>query len=291
MFFSSTKKTIQIRHALPIFTSLLNIIFSYDPVGYGLPYNYLMFTDSREQLVEVSCQILCVLLETNIQLNRDQTDFQLDEKVFNTNEDDPNLSSPSSSSSNNTNLFISYISRIHRDEDFNFMLKGFCRLLNNPMIQTFLPGSCKKISFYQELLILFWKFCDLNKKFMYFVLKSSEILEILVPVLYFLVDARADTSKIGLIHIGVFILLLLSGERNFGVRLNKPYVSRVPMDIPVFSGTHADLLIIAFHKLITSTNQRLQPLYDCLLTIIVNISPYIKSLCMVSSTKLIHLLE
>ena len=45
-------------------------------------------------------------------------------------------------------------------------------------------------------------------------------------------------------HIGVFILLLLSGERNFGVRLNKPYNVRVPMDIPVFTGTHADLLII-----------------------------------------------
>ena len=45
-------------------------------------------------------------------------------------------------------------------------------------------------------------------------------------------------------HIGVFILLLLSGERNFGVRLNKPYVTRVPMDISVFTGTHADLLII-----------------------------------------------
>ena len=45
-------------------------------------------------------------------------------------------------------------------------------------------------------------------------------------------------------HIGVFILLLLSGERNFGVRLNKPYSVRVPMDIPVFTGTHADFLII-----------------------------------------------
>jgi len=51
-------------------------------------------------------------------------------------------------------------------------------------------------------------------------------------------------AKTGLMHIGVFILLLLSGERNFGVRLNKPYVTRVPMDIPVFTGTHADLLII-----------------------------------------------
>ena len=45
-------------------------------------------------------------------------------------------------------------------------------------------------------------------------------------------------------HIGVFILLLLSGERNFGVRLNKPYSVRVPMDIPVFTGTHADFLIV-----------------------------------------------
>ena len=42
----------------------------------------------------------------------------------------------------------------------------------------------------------------------------------------------------------MFILLLLSGERNFGVRLNKPYTVRVPMDIPVFTGTHADFLII-----------------------------------------------
>lgn len=51
-------------------------------------------------------------------------------------------------------------------------------------------------------------------------------------------------ARVGLMHIGVFILLLLSGERNFGVRLNKPYALRVPMDIPVFTGTHADLLVV-----------------------------------------------
>ena len=49
-------------------------------------------------------------------------------------------------------------------------------------------------------------------------------------------------------HIDVFILLLLSGERNFGVRLNKPYSVRVPMDIPVFTGTHADLLIVVSRR-------------------------------------------
>lgn len=92
-------------------------------------------------------------------------------------------------------------------------------------------------------------------------------------------------------HIGVFILLLLSGERNFGVRLNKPYTATFPMDIPVFSGTHADLLITVFHKIIATGHQRLQPLFDCLLTILVNVSPYLKTLSMVAAIKLLHLLE
>lgn len=36
------------------------------------------------------------------------------------------------------------------------------------------------------------------------------------------------------------------------------------------TGTHADLLITVFHKIITTGHQRLQPLFDCLLTILVN---------------------
>ncbi|CAF1370839.1 unnamed protein product [Adineta steineri] len=265
------------RQTLPLFTSLINIVFSYDPVGY-LPYNYLLFTDTREPLVEVAAQLLCITLDhSSASILADQAPLSPTNQL--------------SSGDDCPNLFVNYLSRIHRDDDFSILLKGFCRLLNNPLIQTYLPGSCKKIGFYQELLILFWKFCDRNKKFLYYVLKSTEVLDVLVPILYYLNDARSDTSKTGLMHIGVFILLLLSGERNFGVRLNKPYITRVPMDIPVFTGTHADLLIIVFHKIIVSAHQRLQPLYDCLLTIIVNISPYLKTLSMVTSNKLIHLLE
>ena len=53
------------------------------------------------------------------------------------------------------------------------------------------------------------------------------------------------SDMIGMLHVGVFILLVLSGERNFSVRLNKPYSSKVPMDIPRLSkGTHADLLFL-----------------------------------------------
>uniref|UniRef100_A0A8C9ZTE2 HID1 domain containing n=1 Tax=Sander lucioperca TaxID=283035 RepID=A0A8C9ZTE2_SANLU len=260
-FFCSTEN----RHALPLFTSLLNVVCAYDPVGYGIPYNHLLFSDYREQLVEQALQILIVTLEHE--------------------------AGSAASPVGPDNLFVNYLSRIHREEDLSFILKGLSRLMNNPLVQTYLPHSNKKIQFHQELLILFWKFCDFNKKFLFFVLKSSDVLDMLVPILFSLNEARADQSRVGLMHIGVFILLLLSGERNFGVRLNKPYTLRVPMDIPVFTGTHADLLIVIFHKIMTSGHQRLQPLFDCLLTIIVNISPYLKSLSMVAANKLLHLLE
>uniref|UniRef100_A0A8D9EJA8 Protein HID1 n=1 Tax=Cacopsylla melanoneura TaxID=428564 RepID=A0A8D9EJA8_9HEMI len=253
------------RHALSLFTSLLNTLCAYDPVGLGLPYNHLIFSDTLEPLVDACLQILIVTLDHDT-VHTEEIGTQ-------------------------DNLFINYLSRIHRDEDFQFVLAGFSRLLNNPLMQTYLPNSTKKIEFHQELLVLFWKMCDYNKKFLYYVLKSSDVLDILVPILYHLNDSRADQSRVGLMHIGVFILLLLSGERNFGVRLNKPYSASIPMDIPVFTGTHADLLMIVFHKVITSGHNRLQPLFDCLFTILVNVSPYLKTLSMVASTKLLHLLE
>ncbi|XP_071389897.1 protein HID1 isoform X2 [Centroberyx affinis] len=271
-FFCSSEN----RHALPLFTSLLNVVCAYDPVGYGIPYNHLLFSDYREQLVEQAVQILIVTLEHEGGLaHRSASPSSMEEQE----------------STGPDNLFVNYLSRIHREEDYDFVLKGLARLLTNPLTQTYLPNSTKKIQFHQELLVLFWKLCDFNKKFLFFVLKSSDVLDILVPILFYLNDARADQSRVGLMHIGVFILLLLSGERNFGVRLNKPYSIHVPMDIPVFTGTHADLLIVVFHKIITSGHQRLQPLFDCLLTIVVNVSPYLKSLSMVAANKLLHLLE
>ncbi|KAK5884941.1 hypothetical protein CesoFtcFv8_018705 [Champsocephalus esox] len=271
-FFCSTEN----RHALPLFTSLLNVVCAYDPVGYGIPYNHLLFSDYREQLVEQAVQILIVTLEHDGGVpHRPPSPSSIEEQE----------------TAGPENLFVNYLSRVHREEDFDFVLKGLARLLTNPLTQTYLPNSTKKIQFHQELLVLFWKLCDFNKKFLFFVLKSSDVLDILVPILFYLNDARADQSRVGLMHIGVFILLLLSGERNFGVRLNKPYSVHVPMDIPVFTGTHADLLIVVFHKIITTGHQRLQPLFDCLLTIVVNVSPYLKSLSMVAANKLLHLLE
>lgn len=126
------------RHVLPLFTSLLNTICSYDPVGYGLPYNYLLVGDSREPLVQAAIQALIVCLDREAQLPGDESGYV-------------------------DNFFINYLSRIHREDDFEFILRGLTRLLNNPLQSSYLPNSVKKVTFHQELLIFLWKCCEYNQ--------------------------------------------------------------------------------------------------------------------------------
>ena len=45
------------------------------------------------------------------------------------------------------------------------------------------------------------------------------------------------------------MLLVLSAERSFAVRLNEAYVpKKVPLDIAAFSGNHADAFALALYK-------------------------------------------
>jgi hypothetical protein len=109
-----------------------------------------------------------------------------------------------------------------------------------------------------------------------------------------------------LIHLCTFILLLLSGERDFGVALNRPFPTRPSLDLSTFNGSYADFLLLVSHFFLSFTilmfgqifqrvfvdgHDKLEPLYECLLTIITNISPYIKSLAMVTCITLMKLVD
>jgi len=104
------------RQTLPLFTSLINIVFSYNPVGY-LPYNYLLFTDTREPLVEVAAQLLCITLDNS---SFSSTDASSSSSSL------ANKTLPSLPGDDCPNLFINYLSRIHRD-DVSFLSFFFCR--------------------------------------------------------------------------------------------------------------------------------------------------------------------
>lgn len=132
------------KHVLPLFTSLLNVVCSYDPVGYGLPYNYLLVGDSREPLVQAALHVLVVCLDKDSQPTNDDTGYV-------------------------QNFFVNYLSRIHRENDFEFVLRGISRLLNNPLQSSYLPNSTKKVAFHQELLVLLWKCCEYNQVCLFFL--------------------------------------------------------------------------------------------------------------------------
>jgi len=112
-------------------------------------------------------------------------------------------------------------------------------------------------------------------------------------------EYRSFEAMSGLLHLCTFILLHLSGNREFGVALNKSILYKLPVTdtLPLMTsegnpfGTHVDLCIITFHKMIVDGMRSLQSLYNCMLTILSNISPYIKTLSLISSLKLINLYE
>ena len=58
-----------------------------------------------------------------------------------------------------------------------------------------------------------WLYCN----------RHCDVTELLVPLCYFLIEGRKDPARLGMLYLCTFTLLKLSGERNFGVALNKPY--------------------------------------------------------------------
>lgn len=83
----------------------------------------------------------------------------------------------------------------------------------------------------------------------------------------------------------------MSGHREFGVQLNKPFALKLPTDLPSFSGNYADLLIVAAHKLVVDGLEKGDTLIDTLLTVLCNVSPYIGSISMIAAMRLLGLFE
>ena len=195
-------------------------------------------------------------------------------------------------SAQHSNIFQVYFTRMHRDSDFSFMLEGLVRLLSNPVQSnnTYLPGSRKRIRFSSELVLFVWRLVDLNKRFMSFLLQDSRLMDLVMPILACAIEAGEDDSQVGLVHVVAFLLLILSGERNFGVRLNRPFTKHFP-GFPRAEASNADVLIFAIHKLIVHGKKVLFQLYECLLTIIANAAPFVKSMSSSSAQKLISLLR
>jgi Dyggve-Melchior-Clausen syndrome protein len=262
-------------NAMCLFYSLLNTVLSYDPRSAG-------FSEGNHlKLVEISAQVLCVLLDCGLPGTPDPVidkaghpcvEYQVAAK-------------------GGFNIFRTLLARVDTAKDLTFIFDSFARLLRSvyEADNAYIRGST--LGCYQELLVLFWKFLEENPLFMAHSLTKCDINEIIVSICFLMYRSRRDPAQIGLVHICTFVLLKLSGERSFGVSLNRAFKKKLPIDLPLFHGCHTDLLTITLHKLVVNGAYKLVPLYSCFLTIISNISPYWKSMSLVAAVKLVNLFE
>ena len=125
------------RVVLSLLCSLLNTTLKYNPASWRVPYDHIVFSDPRKALVTYSLQLLLVLL----------------------------LYPVPESAGDVKNSYRHWLGRLHRTQDFQFIIDGMSRILNQPMQAhtSYLPGSQKALRWAPEMIMLFWETLQVNK--------------------------------------------------------------------------------------------------------------------------------
>ncbi|KAI9863644.1 MAG: hypothetical protein M1813_003667 [Trichoglossum hirsutum] len=255
---------------LSVLCSLLNTTLKYNPASWRVPYDHVVFKDPKQILVSYSLQLLLILI------------------LYPVPEPSPSHLPPK-------NYYRHFLGRLHRPQDFQFLVDGMTRILHQPVQanSSYLPGSQKSIKWAPEMIMLFWEALQCNKRFRSFIIDTDRAHDFVVLVLFYALEQKTDLSKQGVVRMCVFVLQTLSSESNFGKGLNKRFEGQdslpASVRIPNFDGTYADYVIISIYNLITSSKGKLEAIYPALLAIINNIAAYLENLGANASSKLLQL--
>ncbi|KAL9549615.1 hypothetical protein MBANPS3_005114 [Mucor bainieri] len=303
---------------LVILCSLMNTICNYDPTGW-VPYNHVVQGGPREQLVSFCLTNLLILLDyrspqqADLMRQHDQvasptsatTDLPASLEVLTL--ENPNAIPKTSveleaftpadqlANKHEENAFRHYMSKLHRDQDFKFLMDGIYRLLSNPMtaVSTYLPGSTKRVGCFVNVMMMCWRLLEINSRFTKYLVETDRVLDLTVALIFHAVDNKDKMTQLGLVRMCAFMLQTLSSSKDYSAKLNKPFSthSSLPSSIRLyaFNGTYADFLIISIFSLIASTQGKLSSLYPALILTISNISPYLTNIGVTTASKLLTL--
>ncbi|KAK5993466.1 Ubp5-interacting protein [Cladobotryum mycophilum] len=253
---------------LSVLCSLLNTTLKYNPASWRVPYNTLVFKDTKQVLVTYSLHFLLAMLIYPI---------------------------PESTSSSNKNYYRHFLGRVHRPQDFQFIVDGMMRILNQPLQEktSYLPGSQSAANFAPEVLMLFWELVQCNKRFRSFIIDTDRAHDFIIVTLFYALEYKNEPSKQGVVRMCAFLLQTLSVEPNFGIHLNKPFEGQesLPAGIRIngFRGSYADFLLHSIYSLITTSQGSFSAVYPALLAVINNIAPHVEGLGSAGSAQLMHL--
>jgi hypothetical protein len=234
-----------------------------------VPYNTLVFKDTKQILVAYSLQFLLSLLLYPI----------------------PETQGAGPSK----NYYRHFLGRVHRPQDFQFIVDGMSRVLNQPLQEkaSYLPGSQASGSFAPEIIMLFWEITQCNKRFRSFIIDTGRVHDFVVLTLFYALEYKNDVAKHGVVRMCAFLLQTLSVETTFGISLNKSFEGQhsLPPSIRIngFHGTYTDFLVQSIYTLITTSQGKLSAIYPALLAVINNIAPYMEGLSSATSARLMQL--
>jgi hypothetical protein len=254
---------------LSVLCSLLNTSIKYNSTSWRLPYDHVVWKDSKQSLVVYSLQLLLVLLLYPVP-------------------EEGNGQAPK-------NFYRHFMGRLHRPEDFQFLADGITRVLSQPMqaSTSYLPGSQRSVKWAPEMMVLFWELLQCNKRFRSFIIESNRAHDFVIFMLFYAIEYKADTAKQGIVRMCVFVLQTMSVEPAFGKNMNMKFEAQetLPPSIRLanFRGTYADFIIMSIHTLITGSKGKLEAIYPALLAIISNMAAYTQHLSMPTCGRLMQL--
>ncbi len=253
---------------LSVLCSLLNSAIKYNSASWRLPYDHVVWKDSKQTLVVYSLQLLLVLLLYPV---------------------------PEGQGPPPKNFYRHFLGRLHRPEDFQFLADGITRVLSQPMQATssYLPGSQKTVNWAPEMIMLFWETLQCNKRFRSFIIESNRAHDFIIFMLFYAIEHKADPTRQGIVRMCVFVLQTMSVDPAFGKNMNKKFEAQETLPpsirLPNFKGGYADFLIISIHTLITGSKGKLEAIYPALLAIISNIAAHVQNISMPTCSKLMQL--
>ncbi|WWD17544.1 hypothetical protein CI109_101985 [Kwoniella shandongensis] len=237
-------------------------------LGNHLPYNHLISNSAEERrtLVRASMMVLLVALDYQVEGEKGMGDGKEE------------------------NAFRYFVSKLHRKEDFSFILDGIIGILqeHNSVLNNYLPGSKTPIPYILETYMLLWRMIDLNKRFRQYVLDSGKALDIMCYILVTCLELKDDPSNHGLLRLLSYLLQTLSADQAFGSSLNQNIRLPIPSKWAV-TGSAADFLIVSIYSIATTPG--LNPLFPALTISIANVAPFLTDIGVQASTRLLQLFK
>lgn len=249
-----------------LFFSIVNTILSYDPVGWGLPYNYLFTSNSPEKLVNACIEVLVATLMHS------------------------NGAAPAIHTSH-PNYFIQIIRKLKKKESFSFLYNGLVRLLEGSILasDSMFPYARHQMQCAEEIILIMFTAMFHNRKFVKHVLIAEDVPQLMMPLLQYMVSNYKEKEKEKSVYACLMIFLILSEDRDFGNVLNMEYSGYIPSllvpIIKVYTHTLLDILVLTFAHIVSDASLD-SLITEGFLTILCNISPIIRDISSFCSERL-----